>query len=993
MGSLASQHAKATSGESPTNHAWNSALAGWFFGPQYSKRPVYLSVDDAVLWRIVHSQGWQLASTTPAASLRSSLSTYLDQRYPFRNWVALGENWSRRAFNGPPPFVHILALTVLALTKERGPNARGGFYPPLFQLLEIDDTAESRADYRESVPRLWQLVHDWLTAHEGELGLPTARHGVGATGYVGYSLSQAVVRAADRATFLDFFAQSGYAPFDVVGPALLLARFEMWAGSHVSERVRVALNDVERRSSLGEVLRLDLAAWNGDSRDDDYRQIHRLVPRLDAKRRQLTTVLKWSGGQQPMDVDGIQVKPDDGDDRVLFPRTLELRPTDERQLLDIGGEPYQLRHSVVHVFEEDLSLWGYTEVDRATSGRPAWVVAASGAASVLKYFERQGFKSEVWQSMPQWRIFRNVPLERTNDPSVPRAVAAVLPPNGLRAELRGGLAFGSRRYDVDGAPDVFIPPSPFNLGVLLNGKEVFTVPAEREVSIRLAGLASVAGAYEVQVGDQTLRFQLAVAEDQPPVESLWHVIEPSQPALLALDTRLSVGDVGISGPQISPCVDEPLEQLAWRPSTDGMLLLGDSGDTTIVPSAPVWLREMGQTASFWTLADLSRRCTYPVKWVVRVLRGHVIVVQPGVALTGRLRDAGSIGGPSARGVRVDEGSFAAWQTYSLAHGTSLGRVRLTELPVAPHREIVLVEGVSDRLLNWCSARGAGGLDDFVATARWLDPSLPNNTAAYHHLRDLWFLGHVEVDWHARSWVVTRPCIVAPANAGGLAYFVGKRSRRMLDKIANILDESELDAAVVFATGSGRSGPLSLLIRSGGPTVIAEISRLLGIPLVQDPASSMIPLLPSLDAMIRRGRIPGGFEARRLGLELGQLTETVDLSTDPDGSYEHDTFGPHIYSICHRQAGDGVYLVDRSTAIWNLLRRERVDPILYDNSTAELTVPTKFGLPLLHQRSLIYASGLLPRLDYAQTESRYVYVNITSSLVDRLRKTLTHAFAT
>lgn len=94
-------------------HAWNRAIGQHFFGLQHAGQNVFLTVDEATLWRISHDYGppLQFASSEQAvddfvASVRHEICLH---GWPLG--VPQRDNY--------PPFLGFLALQVLAVFKMR----------------------------------------------------------------------------------------------------------------------------------------------------------------------------------------------------------------------------------------------------------------------------------------------------------------------------------------------------------------------------------------------------------------------------------------------------------------------------------------------------------------------------------------------------------------------------------------------------------------------------------------------------------------------------------------------------------------------------------------------------------------------------------------------------------------------------------------------------------------------------------------------------------
>ncbi len=966
--------------------AWNRALFDWYFGSHMAGRPVYLSFDEAAALAIAEANGWD--SSDPVGDLSTCLRPTLDRAQPFSYWMWAAEKWKANGSTAPPPYLHVLALTVLPATIRKLAGSTGGYYPPLFRVLGIEDRPERRENYQENVPRLWVALAKWLEANGGRHGLPTARAGTHAFAYLGWSRSQALIRSADRVAFIDFFEQVRYRPGDDPPRQLLLARFERWATRvSVSSRIRDALSDQERRSALSDVLAHDLATWVGESRDEDFRQILRLVPRLNASRRSLTTALLCPRGFRGL-VEGDEVVAMPGDDRSLFQRHITLEPSTRRETLTVAGQRLQFRHRLVHVFEEDQILGGYTAVDRVTAGRSAWFAVAASVRDALAYLTARGGTATEWPSLPGWTIVRDVRLDASEADQAPSSLVDVMPPLGLRASLEGGLHLGDRHYLTGAAPDLVIPASPVAITVRLNGQSISQVAIDQPASIGLAPLAESPGDYVLDVGDQRLRFAV-----EPPGRAehadqvLHHVLLRDPPTLLGLDSldRVLAGEVGLSGAAIGDEDSNPADEPSWSPPTDGWLAISPTGAATYLPPAPDWMTRIGQGACHLARSDLEATVGHPVAWVVRIMRtkAHVRFVNGLSGVEERVEPVPMLG---ARAMLVPADQVSAWQEHIACHGPPSDREPLPSLPpwdaLPPERTGSLQ---FDRALHWCSERTEGTVADFVDAYRWLHRGA-DAPAAYLALRTLSRLGDLEVDWHNRRWSTTPTRIVVPQGAGGLAFMVGRRPASLIDELKGLIDRLDLEIVVTTATHP-TDGPTIPLVRAGSRAELLELALAAGIPCVIDAATRLAALLPTLDCMVRTGRIPTGFERRKILVTAAGYTTKPAYDDQWHGSYEHDSYGPTIYSFRDDAHDDRTYLLDRSTALWHELRRQHLCPIDYHATQRTLHVPRSLGLPLLHERALILATGFLPSLTRVGGVPHLTYQNIPPHLAARVKETL------
>lgn len=980
-----------TIGVTPDQALWNLAIFEWFFGDHVQGRPAFLSADEAALTAIAEARGWTVED--PMRSLQQCLRLYLETQRPFKYWVSVAESWKRSGSVAPPPFIHLLALTVIPVTELGDDNSHGAYYRPLFKALGIPDTPGRREDYRYHVPGMWGLLGDWLENQGGRYGQPTARPGSHSTEYLGYSRSQAIVRGVDRSAFIDFFNQVGYKPGERVLREILVARFETWATpSSVSERIRRALREPDSREIVAETLLHDLETWNGESRDNDSRSVLRVVPRLNATRRSLTLVLLVPPGFGGLRSDDTEYA-DAGDSRVFLNLSIALEADNRYQALEVAGRRLQLRHSRVHAFEEDPILGGYTAVDRMTEGRSAWLAVADIARNTVRFLEDRNFNAQLWPSLPGWKIYRDVRLDWGAETSCPDDLQAVAPPLGLRAELRGGLPLGNGRYRAGGAPDLLVPACPVPLEVRLNGELLSVGVPGQPLLLRLAERTTNDGQYVISVADQTLRFKIdSMPNDVDEGRYIVNVLIPDPPTLIntcrTVDTLIDVTDKIICGAQLSPPPLEEVNDWSWQPATDGWVVIDELGNVTVLPPNPPWLATLGQSSCHVTLDDLKGEVGHPVEWVGRVMSNRVHIQRVGVSPQSEV-EVKPIAYFGKRNIKVDAAYFEDW--LSFASSKLKNSFPFAEVPKPSMEQQVVapnpVRTALDHMLHWCSDRFSGSIASFTDTFSWVEGGSSDKIVAYRALRVLNRLAHVEIDWDRQIWSIAPTTIVAPKSAGGLAFFTGRQGTGFYGSLANLIEQERIDAVLVEARQTVEN-PNAIYIRCDNRQGLLALSQRAGIPVIFDASEAVSRILPTIDRMVKRGRIPGGFERRKIEIGSSGPIATPVWDDSWNGSYEHDTFGPKIYSICDEKWDkENKYLVDRSTALWFALRQNKLFPIRYESKNQTLIVPTMFGLPLLHERSLVLATGLLPSLVRIGNEWQYVYQNISARLFEKIKETL------
>jgi hypothetical protein len=270
----------------------------------------------------------------------------------------------------------------------------------------------------------------------------------------------------------------------------------------------------------------------------------------------------------------------------------------------------------------------------------------------------------------------------------------------------------------------------------------------------------------------------------------------------------------------------------------------------------------------------------------------------------------------------------------------------------------------DRLLDWCSERGEGSLNDFRDAHDWLNDYTQAGSdwpiALYNHQ----ILGHVEVDSARQRWAITPAVVTALDDSGGNALLVGARPRWLLQRLLTLDSDpdervQELALRVLLTEPMPQSGaPSAYFLTGPDDRLLQELCSALHIRFEYRVSQRLRDTLPSLDSYLSVGRVaaaPPGVEARRFTLEPSVGWEEVD-EDDHDGVYEYQGYGAARYDVV--LSGER-HRVDKGIAIYADLRRLGIQAIRYDARSLEMHVPARMRLPLLAARCAVLRTGLLP----------------------------------
>lgn len=568
--------------------SWNDALCDWFFRADLAGQPAYLCCDASVPEAVALSQGWSLEDSL--ADLLSAVRARVGAVEPLDPWVREAVRWRSAGSIGTPPWVAVLAVTVLAACG--GASSDGSltvqdraYYRPLRQLLGLPEGARPPA-FDNDVCQLWTFLRQWL---DGDLGGARGRCTASATKHlpnVGWALSQTLLGAAERTRLPEFFRAIGARPGEDVAPGVLLACYVRWAARHGGQAARLVAGDRESpaASLVAGMLHQSLLAWDGRLRDERGRTTLPLLLTYHSGRGMLRLATRTPAGMA-----GRTLTVDDGEVSLGGAQGLVLLPADAAGAL--AGHPVagrlgpagpddraaevdlqmRLPRADVHVLASNVELAMWVEVGTASFGRQHVVVARdrlTGAveAAMAELGGDDAARLTRVRLPPGWVAYQR--FEPTRLAELPADLAALLPSGAQLAHLSGGLPVDARArvWLSSGPPDVVLPDLAGTPdGTLRVDGQVLPWPADGR--LRLCGRALAAGAHEVVVAGRALGFTLVdeavdqdghgdarLTVDRRPVR---HTFSSSVSALPGLTGPAGGPPVGVEVTVCGACVSAP----------------------------------------------------------------------------------------------------------------------------------------------------------------------------------------------------------------------------------------------------------------------------------------------------------------------------------------------------------------------------------------------------------------------------------------------------
>ncbi len=173
--------------------------------------------------------------------------------------------------NGVPPFLHALAVCVLAATRMGTGNvAKHAYYVHLRELLDLEG-AGTLEGFDQSFDLMWGWYSWWLDDKlGGERGLSTVVENASMS-HIGRPISQTLFRRSDARQLDDFFRWIELGPGEgEVVEDVLVTSFRAWAPAReLSLGARRLLQDPQFWPTLGRILAAYARNWDGTRADNE----------------------------------------------------------------------------------------------------------------------------------------------------------------------------------------------------------------------------------------------------------------------------------------------------------------------------------------------------------------------------------------------------------------------------------------------------------------------------------------------------------------------------------------------------------------------------------------------------------------------------------------------------------------------------------------------------------------------------------------------------
>ena len=239
----------------------NNTLNEVIFSGRFESRPVFVVLDPVGLASAAKRLG-QHEKDVEAFICREvgrSLSRTGDPYAPHATQLKF---WRKEGMVEKPPFTALLFCLSHAaeLMASDGKHTQGNYY---VRLSELTGLPRNRLSFHgHETQKFWHWLARWLARTDYRFGRPTARP-VNQFKYISIAISQAVIRAGDRACFHDMFERYGFAGGYNVTEAEIGRYIDAWIrSSAANQRLRQAWARLELRPRICEIVIAELEDWS-----------------------------------------------------------------------------------------------------------------------------------------------------------------------------------------------------------------------------------------------------------------------------------------------------------------------------------------------------------------------------------------------------------------------------------------------------------------------------------------------------------------------------------------------------------------------------------------------------------------------------------------------------------------------------------------------------------------------------------------------------------
>jgi hypothetical protein len=988
---------------------WNEAIAHVVFSEAVAGEPVFLDLEDDVLRAVAETVGGGLSGPREALVqvVRSTLNLAAGGQSLFSSHIAMLSNWDRSS-GDPPPVLGLLGVLSLAALDMRDGDgfAANNYYDRLMPLLDIDtDSGKQRAirSYRDCSALLWDALNDWLLDWQGERGLPTAYAINPAHAHVGRPMSQALLRASDRARLLDFFTELHLPPRCHLPHQDMEVLLDEWIDRPItaaSHTLRLMWSHAEARDRITECACQLLEAWDGTSAVSDGGPRTKRVYLTALLRTFPASSLEFNIVASGPDAEIGDVEVLDGDATIGHALPTEGAPGSRWRLADpsilepssmlegllrlrADDSVYERRPRRVVAFRKDSLLHSYLEVERLPLGESTIILCKDelcpSLEEALACSARPGFarRSDVSGCPAGWTLYADVQilgdLPEFNPSTGQRwrfELNVLQPIASSQLALEGGMHLPGRLHrwsslcppevvvvsDTPGALEIHLGRQQSVGNTVLHTREFSTSPAVWP----LAELNLPDGDYQVVVTSaraygqhhaESRSLRLRSADMPWPGGAAPTLRRPLHGGYGALGAHANVDKPHVTGPRVEATIDDTASEGAADTALPGWWAARRAPDQNATPERDlIRIPAVSGTDCFHTGAHVIQLPTFYGKRTSKIVKGvcrHCGLLKRYPTWLGRTPEK-----PPKAELTVAASSKPTFKA---------GAVTVVPISGASTTTNVAFDAM-------CYLR-AGPATHLEQLAVQIDPSALFTDA---FIRAAESLGHIEVERHHRTftigaWEVMPPSLVELPS--GSIVLTGRRSHAFVEHLTMSVKDLGGELDVTAQPAAPDRVRVTGLTLEAAELVADELRSKfdLDVAVVPSAAQRLAASLPPLSALVSslpHQAMPSYRSAKRWDATTARWRPTTDASVP--GVYQLASV-TMIYAI--RDEAD----VERGTmrrGDARLVKHAAADAtgerlVGYDEASLTLYMPLGSELPLLYGRAAVLASGMMPEPDPGQ----------------------------
>lgn len=239
----------------------NNVLNEVIFSGRFESRPIFMVLDPISLSAAAKHLGQDEGNVEAfiCAEVGRSLLRTGD---PYAQHATQLKFWRKDGMVSKPPFTALLFCLSHAaeIMAADGQHTQSNYYVRLSELTGLP--RDQLSLHGIETEKFWHWLARWLASTHYRFGRPTARP-VNQFKYVSIAISQAIIRAGDRACFHDMFERYGFAGGYNVTEAEITRYIDSWIRTSAANyRLRQAWADQKLRPRICEIVIAELEDWS-----------------------------------------------------------------------------------------------------------------------------------------------------------------------------------------------------------------------------------------------------------------------------------------------------------------------------------------------------------------------------------------------------------------------------------------------------------------------------------------------------------------------------------------------------------------------------------------------------------------------------------------------------------------------------------------------------------------------------------------------------------